>query len=64
MNNIYIDLKLRIYLENDVDIEQMKEMLLNNGTSVPSEGCFVYHGDRVVGKIRKAAATFGHAPIG
>jgi len=52
-----IVLELKITVSDDMDIEQLKEMLLMNGTSLPCEGSSIYHGDHIVGEIKSAKAS-------
>lgn len=60
----YIVLELKITASDDTDIEQLREMLLMNGTDCPCEGSSIYHarsgkaGDlMIVGEVKFAKAS-------
>lgn len=58
----YIILEMTISPTNDMDVETLKEMLLNNGTSLPSEGSFIYHGDNPIAKLGKVESSIKNVP--
>lgn len=49
--SMYLTVQMSIVLNDGVDGELLKDLIMNSGTNMPGEGFQIYHGDKVLGHI-------------
>lgn len=58
----YITITMTIWPSEDMDAEKLKEMIENNGVSLPWVDQNIYHGDQVVGEIVRGKVSIWPKP--